>query len=34
VVVCGGSLTAARRRSGGEWAEEEKELFTGGVLLL
>jgi hypothetical protein len=36
VAVHGGSMTAARRHSGSEWAEEGKGLFTGGggVLLL
>jgi hypothetical protein len=30
VAVHGGSMTAARRHSGSEWAEEGKGLFTGG----
>jgi hypothetical protein len=34
VAVHGGSMTAARRHSGSEWAEEGKGLFTGRVLLL
>jgi hypothetical protein len=29
--VHGGSMTAARRRSGSEWAEQENGLFTGGA---